>query len=237
MAQRWNQGNWNDGSHWLSAAEVAALGNPARKRMKNIIKLNLSHLGILALIAYLQKIGQKMTGNTKFTTIATKTTAMTTSGTAMETANTNYEAAKTTADQLMTVRDNARVAAENAVQDLATAAEGVTKDPADLQSGGWDLVSDRSPVGPMSAPANFNATSGDNAGEVDLACDTQHGVQSHVGESATSADGPFTPFYVGKKSSCTAAGLVSGSLNWFRMRAVGAAGPGPWAGPISKRAT
>jgi len=205
--------------------------------MKNIIKLSLSHLGILPLIGYLQKIGQKMTGNVKFTAIATKTTAMQTAVTALESANTDYEAAKKTADQLMTVRDNLRIAAENSAQDLATAAEGVTKDPADLQGGGWDLMSDRTPVGPMAAPANLSATSGDNAGEVDVACDTQYGVQSHIGETATSADGPFTQFYVGKKSSCTAKGLVSGSLNWFRMRAVGAAGPGPYAGPISKRPT
>lgn len=205
--------------------------------MKNIIKLSFSHFSILDLIGYLQKIGVKMTGNTTFTTVATKTTAMTTSLAALESANTDYEASKKTTDQLMTVRDNLRLATENSAQDLATAAEGVTKDPAGLQSGGWDLVSDRSPVGPMSAPANLSATSGDNAGEVDVACDTQYGVQSHIGETATSADGPFTQFYVGKKSSCTAKGLVSGSLNWFRMRAVGAAGPDPYAGPISKRAT
>ncbi len=206
--------------------------------MKNIIKLGLSHLGILPLIAYLQKIVQKMTGNPVFTTLAAKTTALDTAVTALQTANTNYEAANSTAEQLMTLRDNAVIAAENAAQDLAAAAEGVTKDPASLQSGGWDLASTHgSPVGPMLAPANFSATSGDNAGEVDIACDTQYGVQTHVGESSTSPDGPFTQFYVGKKSSCTKTGLVSGSANWFRMAAVGAAGQGPYAGPISKRAT
>jgi hypothetical protein len=89
----------------------------------------------------------------------------------------------------------------------------------------------------MAAPAHFSATSGDNAGEVDLMCDTQYGVQTHIAEHATSPDGPFTQFYVGKKSSCTDTGLPSGVLHWFRMRAVGAAGPGPYAGPISKRPT
>ena len=216
---------------------MAALENTGRQSMKNIIKLSLTHLGVLALIGYLNKIGQKMTGNAKFTATAAKTTAMTTNVAAFEAANTNYEASKKTTDQLMTVRDNLRITTESSAQDLATAAEDVTKDPADLQTGGWDLVGSSSPVGPMAAPANLSATSGDNAGEVDVACDTQYGVQSHIGETATSADGPFTQFYVGRKSSCTATGLPGGSLNWFRMRAVGAAGPGPWAGPISKRAT
>lgn len=193
--------------------------------MKNIIKLGLSHLGVLALIAYLQKIVKKMTGNAKFITLADQTTALDTAVAALETANTNYEAAKSTAEQLLTVRDNAVVAAENAAQALAGGAEGVTKDPADLQSGGWDLASTHgSPVGPMLAPANFSATSGDADGSVDIACDTQKGVQTHIGEHATSSDGPFTQFYLGKKSSCTKTGLVSGSANWFRMAAVGAPG-------------
>ena len=75
--------------------------------MKNIIKLGLSHLGVLALIAYLQKIVKKMTGNAKFITLADQTTALDTAVAALETANTNYEAAKSTAEQLLTVRDNA----------------------------------------------------------------------------------------------------------------------------------
>jgi hypothetical protein len=206
--------------------------------MKNVIKLALARLSILGLIGYLQKIVQKMTGNPVFTTLAAKTTALDTAVTALETANTNYEAANSTAEQLMTLRDNAVVVAENAAKDLASAAEGVTKDPASLQGGGWDLASTHgSPVGPMIAPTNFSATSGDADGSVDIACDTQYGVQTHVGESSTSPDGPFTQFYVGKKSSCTKTGLVSGAVNWFRMAAVGAAGQGPYAGPISKRAT
>jgi hypothetical protein len=216
----------------------SALGpGPGMKKMKNIIKLSLSRLPILGLIAYLQKIVSKMTGNATFTTTAAKTTALSTAVAALETANTNYNGAKATADQLMTLRDNAVIAAENAAQALATAAEGVTTDPASLQSGGWDLVADKSPVGPMHAPDNFHVTGGDNPGEVDLMCDPQPGVQTHLAEWATTPDGPWTQFYAGKKSSCAATGLPSGTLCWFRIRAVGAAGPGPYAGPISKRAT
>ena len=38
---------------------------------------------------------------------------------------------------------------------------------------------------------------------------TQYGVQAHVGEHATSPDGPFTQFYVGKRSNCTKTGPIS----------------------------
>ena len=233
MATRWNESGarWNDGSTWGPYPVESKI-----KHMKNLIKLGLTHLSILGLIAYLQKIVAKMTGNATFTTLAAKTTALDAAVTALETANTNYEASKKTTDQLMTVRDNAVITVENAAQDLAAGAEEVTKDPALLQGGGWDLVADHAtPVGPMHAPANFHVTIGDNPGEVDAMCDPQRGVQTHIGEWAPGPDGPWTQFYVGRKSSCAATGLASGALCWFRMRAVGAAGPGPWAGPISKR--
>ena len=208
------------------------------RRMRNIIKLALSHLSIPDGIAYLRKIVAKTKGNAAFTTIAAKTTALETAVQKTEDDNTAFNAAQKTADTLMTVRDSSVLSMNTLAQDLATAAEGVTKDPATLESGGWDLVATHaSPVGPMLMPSNFHATSGDNLGEVDLMCDTQKGVQSHMAESADSPDGPFTVCYVGRKSSCAVKGFVSGAQKWFRMCAVGAAGPGPWAGPISKRAT
>jgi hypothetical protein len=206
--------------------------------MKDVIKLSLTHFSIPGLIAYLLAIYTKMNGNATFSTVAAKTTALNTAVLAMQTANTSYNAAKTTSDSLMTVRDTAVIAAESAAQDLATAAQGVTKDPATLQNAGWEIVGGHAaPVGPMSAPANFHTTGGDNAGEVDLACDPQNGVQTHMAEYATSPAGPFTLGYTGKKSSCAITGLTSGTLYWFQMWAVGAAGPGPKSGPISKRAT
>lgn len=216
------------------ASPVVPVAN--RKNMIKLIKLSLSHLSILSLISYLQKIVAKMTGNTTFTALAAKTATLDTAVKALATANTNYEASKKTTDELMVVRDNAVITVENAAQDLAAGAEGVTTDPALLQSGGWDLVaSHTTPVGPLHMPANFHATSGDNPGEVDLMCDTQRGVQTHIVEWALTPDGPWTQVYVGRKSSCAAKNLTSGALGWFRMAAVGAAGTSPWAGPISKR--
>ena len=192
--------------------------------MKNIIKLGLSHLGVLALIAYLQKIVKKMTGNAKFITLADQTTALDTAVAALETANTNYEAAKSTAEQLLTVRDNAVVAAENAAQALAGGAEGVTKDPADLQSGGWIWPPLTAPrwgrcwLRPTLAPPAGTPWFGGHR--------LRHaeGSPDAYRRTCDELDGPFTQFYLGKKSSCTKTGLVSGSANWFRMAAVGAPG-------------
>ena len=63
------------------------------------------------------------------------------------------------------------------------------------------------------------------------------GCTNYIGEQATTITGPWIQFYVGKKSSATASGLASGSLNFFRVCAVGAGGPGPWSNIAQNRAT
>ena len=188
-------------------------------------------------IPYFKKITGKMTGNAKFTDLATETAALGSATTALDTANTNYEKSKSDTAQLLTLRDNAYAATSDAAHTLANGAQKITTDASDLQSGGWDLVADATPVGQLSVPANFHATSGDVSGSVDLGWDSQRGVQAHIGQWAASPSGPWTQGYVGKKSSCTITGLPSGVESWFRVQANGAAGPSDWTGPIVKRAT
>ncbi len=188
-------------------------------------------------IPYLRKITGKMTGNAKFTTLATETTALDTATTTLETASLNYDKSVSDTEQLLTVRDNAFDVANTAAHTLASGAQKITTDSADLQGGGWDLASGHTPVGAMTPPANFHATGGDMSGSVDLAWDPQRGVQTHIVHYAAASTGPWTQGYVGKKSSCNIAGLPSGVEQWFRVQANGAAGPSDWSGPISKRAT
>lgn len=130
-------------------------------------------------IPYLQKIVGKTTGNAKFTDLAADALKLDTAVTALATANTGYEKSKKDTKEALIVRDNAFVAAGADAHALASGAMKITTDAADLTSGGWDLASDGSPVGQMTTPANFHATTGDMTGSVDLAWDTQRGVQTH----------------------------------------------------------
>ena len=230
MATMWNQagGKWNDGSVWAGAG--------GKKKMAKI-KFDLSHTNATEAVPYVRKITGKMTGNTKFTALATDTAALDTKVTTLETANNAYLASKADTDAKLILRDNALAAVSDGGHALANGAMKITTDAADLASGGWELVADKSPVGNLHPPANLHATGGDHAGEVDLGWDPQRGVQTHLAQWATSPNGPWTQGYVGKKSSCTIPGLTSGTEYWFRVQAVGAAGAGDWAGPISKRAT
>ena len=49
------------------------------------------------------------------------------------------------------------------------------------------------------------------------------------------AAGPWTQFYVGKKSSTSRGTLDPGEMYYFRVRAVGPLGPGPWSDIAQKR--
>jgi hypothetical protein len=201
------------------------------------VKLDLTDLSITALIATLQNIVAKMTGNAVYTAIAAKVTALNAAITALVAANGAYNAAVSDTSAKLTARDDRRVDAENAARALASAAEGESSDAADLESGGFGIQATAAPVGDMPAPENLSAAIGDMDGEVDCNWNAiRRGVQTYIAEYATSPSGPWTQFYVGKPSKATAPGLTSGTQYWFRVRAVGANGPGPWSDPATSRA-
>jgi hypothetical protein len=203
------------------------------------IKTDLSDMDEAEILAYSGNVVTQSTGNATFTSIATRITAIGTGRTAYQTAINAYEAAKQAAATLLTQRDNARAALENDMRTGASAAEGITPalSAADFQGGGWQVRGTPTPVGPMPKPANLAATLGDLDGEVDLSWNAiSRGVQTYLAEYATTPTGPWTQFYVGAASKCTATGLTSGTAYWFRVRAVGAAGPGPWSDPATERA-
>lgn len=201
------------------------------------IKLDHTRLDTPAYISRMREIKTALTGAATFAALVPKLTPFGVLVDTLETKNTLYSEAVQAARQVLTERDAARAAVEDAARALASASEGETSDEALLQSGGWHLRGVSAPVGPMPAPQNLSASGGDMEGEVDLSWEPVDGRDTYLAEYATSATGPWTQFYVGKKSSTTATGLTSGTAYWFRIRAVGAAGPGPWSDVTQKRAT
>jgi hypothetical protein len=106
-----------------------------------------------------------------------------------------------------------------------------------LLSGGWHLVEPPEPIGEMPAPENLTATGGDLEGELDMPWEPVQGRDAYIGEWAANPAGPWTQFYVGNNSSCTASGLNPGQMYYFRVREVDPLGPGPWSDIAQKRAS
>ena len=122
------------------------------------------------------------------------------------------------------------------LNDLADYAQNVTGGDADLLlSGGFPLAKLPAPIGMLPAPTGMVVTPG-NTGSCTLRWKRDRGTSSFVGQCATSEAGPWTQFYNGTSSRCTADGLVSGTQYWFRVAAIGAAGQSDWSDPVPKRA-
>lgn len=104
-----------------------------------------------------------------------------------------------------------------------------------LESSGFTRVAGRQPVGILPAPENLRALQG-QTNTCLLRWNHDRGARSWVVECAPEATGPWTEIYNGTRSTCVATGLTSGVQYWFRVRAIGAAGPSDWSNPATKRA-
>lgn len=92
------------------------------------------------------------------------------------------------------------------------------------------------PIGDLLAPENLRATFGDSAGEIDLSWDRVRGASSYLIEMRESGTTAWIAAEPSTKSRSTVEGLTPGKTYEFRVRALGAAGPGPWSSVASKMA-
>ncbi len=105
-----------------------------------------------------------------------------------------------------------------------------------ILSAGMEVADTPSPVGPLPAPQDLQAFTSAFKGRVDTKWEPVAGRSSYVVESAVNPDGPWSQIAVTTRANCTATGLTGGTKYWFRARAVGAAGAGPWSEPVMKMA-
>jgi hypothetical protein len=106
-----------------------------------------------------------------------------------------------------------------------------------IESAGFSVRADASPVGPLTQVLNLVVTAGDNEGTLDAGWDPTRGAGSYeVQKSAEPVTGTSWSYAtVSNKSSVTLEGLTSGNKVWVRVRAVGAANAkGPWSDPAVK---
>lgn len=172
----------------------------------------------------------KMNGNAAFPTPVPSTVAFQAIHDAFSAGLTGFDAAQAAAVQATITKDATRANLEIALTQRVKNIEGTPNlTAAQAASTGFALRASATPVGDMPKPVNLSVTGGDLSGENDLQWSPVKGRNTYLGEVAASPTGPWTQFYVGKKSSATATGLTPGALNYFRIRAVGTNGPGPWS--------
>lgn len=158
--------------------------------------------------------------------------------TALSTAEADVIVKKNEWKEAIATRDAAEAALDAALTSRASYCEAAQPtDEAALISSGLPLRPAPTAVGDLPAPGDLAATVGDNEGEMDLSCDPVSGASSYEWQCRLHADGNA---WQGAKNSTTSKitveGLTPGAQYAFRVRAIGAAGPGAWSDEAAKRA-
>jgi hypothetical protein len=207
--------------------------------MLNIIKvlLDFIHLGIGAKIAFYRNIVACLTGNAAFINPTVAPPAFAAQIDLVETKADAVAAAKTALSSAEWELEQETAKLDTMGRSLADYVEGASMgNPATLESSGFQLAPPRQPVGVLPAPSNLRALPGQEK-TCELRWDRGRGVQSWVAECAPAPEGPWSEIYKGTRARCTATNLTSGTPYWFRVQAIGAAGPSDWSAPTTKRAS
>lgn len=181
-----------------------------------------------------------MTGNTNYpqaTRVPTDAQVQTAQDD-LAAANAAVDAAEIVWKQKIQVRDEKEAIWDTVITARANNCEAVTpNDLAALASTGFPLRSAGTPVGDLPAPVDLRAEAGADEGGIDLRCKPVTGASSyewqcrlHAGEPAWQAAKMSTT------SRISVTGLTPGTLYAFRVRAIGAAGPGAWSDEAVERA-
>jgi hypothetical protein len=201
------------------------------------VSLNLSRLSVPERLALAQQIITAMTGNANFATPNPPLTELTTLLAAANTKTQAAEAARQAAIQATTERNTALDALMAALTLEAAYVQNASGgNPAIIQSAGMNVAGAAAPVGPVGQVLNLALSAGDAERQLDAQWDPVRGASNY--ELQTSPD-PVTAtswslYGSAPASKTVVSGLTSGARMWVRVRAVGAAGPGPWSDPATK---
>lgn len=200
------------------------------------IKLGLADLRV----SEVRELGQRVitglsTNAGVFPTPKPTVAQLTTMVGSLTTAIANVDMAEQLVKQRYTELATARTALENGLTEEAGYVESVAKgDATKINMAGMDVRAAAAPVGPLAKVLNLAATEGDHDGSVDLQWDRVRGARTYDIQTSTDGDGAWTLHSSCTKSAATVTGLTSGNKLWFRVRGLGAAGPGPWSDPATK---
>jgi hypothetical protein len=216
----------------MTGGPVPNYTNPMKKP-----KLNLKGLTVLEKIQKANDIVAAMTGNANFTTPSPALAAVTTKSDDAAAAFSSREQAKAELDEKQEALATAEADLDATLTALAAyVANASGGDAEKILSSGMEVNGSPAPVGPMPQVINLLATANGAEGVVTLKWKAVKGAKSY--EVQASPD-PFTssswmPKDPVTKAVCTLGGLPSSSRCWFRVRAIGTAGPGPWSDPAIK---
>jgi len=196
------------------------------------IKVGMSGLSALDKVAKALYIEGKLAGNPNFTTPQPPVAEITAAREALELA---IAAALNGGKDATFAKNTAELALDELiVQEAGYVVSIAGGDEAKILSAGFEVRRNASPIGPLPKVANLEADLTDLVGEILADWDVTVGaheyeVQRNSGDPLVEGDWHVVGFTT--KSKYLDTGLVSGSSHWYRVRARGTAGDGPFSDP------
>jgi chitodextrinase len=193
-------------------------------------------LNALQKVALARQVVTKMTGNASFTTPAPALTALTTGADNLEAAYNAALAGRITSKQLTSaMRDKEAVLASLITQEGAYVQNTSNGDKTKIESAGFETANPSSPIGALPAPENVELDANVNPGNMGVRWLKVDGAASYIVQRAQDADVlDYLSVATPTNTKVTVNTMSSGTRYWFRIAAVGAAGPGEWTLPVSK---
>ena len=185
-----------------------------------------------------EKIGAAMVNNVHFTPTPPAVTALAGSTAALRAAIADVIETQKQWKLAIAVREQKRLAQEKLLNSVGALVDSTAAgDEAIIIGAGLDVAGTPTPIGVLGAPEHPTATAGDMEGEIDLMWDSVAGAGSYEVECKLN-DGTsgWTAVKTVTQSKMAVTALTPGLAYLFRVRAIGAAGPGPWSDLALRRA-
>ena len=200
------------------------------------VKTNIRKLNIPQKIAQARTVVTKLTGNASFPTPAPALAAVTTGADNLEAAYNAAIAGRITSKQLTSAMKDKEAALDALI--IAEAAYVQTTSNGDktkIESAGFETANPASPIGALPAPENVELDANVNPGNMGVRWEPVPGAASYLCQRAAQADVlDYVTVATPTSTKVTVNTMSSGTRYWFRIAAVGAAGPGEWTLPVSK---
>ena len=211
--------------------------NCAREPYMSKVRVGIKSMTALQKIAFARRIIVEMTNNPNFPAPSPDLGTMSGVAVALESAYAAAQSARQTAKTLTAAQKMKEAALERAISQQANYVDSASGgDKAKIESSGFAARSESSPVGLPSIPQELMVRNGELPGTVALKWKPVRGARSYVIEFAAASGTPtaWMQLAITSKARHASNGLISGTRYWFRVAAVGSAGPGPWSDPAQR---
>ena len=201
------------------------------------IVTGLSRMTDMQVIQFAKNVHSALTGNPNVPNPNPSLPALQTLIATAETSISAYDVEKVILRKKKNLRDEALKALCGALRQEAGVVQAATSgDPERLATTGFHVGKRPSPVGTPAQVASLGLEAGSIDGTLKAAWRPVYGVKAYEIESTQDPSGAGTWTFKGSttKAKAVVNSFVSGTRIWLRVRAIGAAGAGPWSDPAVK---